>query len=156
MTDKVPIRRLPTGVPGLDAVLGGGCRSSRSTSSQARREPARRRSRSRSCSRWHARIGPPSTSPCSANRRSRCSAISSSSSSSTSAKVNASVRFVNLAKEALDGGLERGAEAHRPGSGGGVARDRDRRLVSIGHPGGETAERSGSTCSTSSRSWACG
>ena len=24
MTDKVPIRRLPTGVPGLDAVLGGG------------------------------------------------------------------------------------------------------------------------------------
>ena len=24
MTAKVPIRRLPTGVPGLDAVLGGG------------------------------------------------------------------------------------------------------------------------------------
>ncbi len=24
MTDKVPIRRLSTGVPGLDAVLGGG------------------------------------------------------------------------------------------------------------------------------------
>src|SRR6478736_459801 len=24
MTDKVPIRRLPTGVPGLDSVLGGG------------------------------------------------------------------------------------------------------------------------------------
>ena len=24
MTDKVPIRRLPTGVPGFDAVLGGG------------------------------------------------------------------------------------------------------------------------------------
>ena len=24
MTDKVPIRLLPTGVPGLDAVLGGG------------------------------------------------------------------------------------------------------------------------------------
>ena len=24
MSDKVPIRRLPTGVPGLDAVLGGG------------------------------------------------------------------------------------------------------------------------------------
>jgi len=24
MTDKVPIRRLPTGVPGLDEVLGGG------------------------------------------------------------------------------------------------------------------------------------
>jgi circadian clock protein KaiC len=24
MTDKVPVRHLPTGVPGLDAVLGGG------------------------------------------------------------------------------------------------------------------------------------
>ena len=24
MSDKVPIRRLPTGVPGLDAILGGG------------------------------------------------------------------------------------------------------------------------------------
>ena len=24
MSEKVPIRRLPTGVPGLDAVLGGG------------------------------------------------------------------------------------------------------------------------------------
>jgi hypothetical protein len=27
MSDKVPIRRLPTGVPGLDAVLGGRCPS---------------------------------------------------------------------------------------------------------------------------------
>jgi circadian clock protein KaiC len=55
MSDKVPIRRLPTGVPGLDAVLGGGVPEF---------------------------------------------------SFFDLAKVNESVRSINLAKEALEGGLD--------------------------------------------------
>lgn len=41
MNTKVTINRLATGVPGLDEVLGGGCRSFRSTLSPARRAVAK-------------------------------------------------------------------------------------------------------------------
>ena len=40
--DRVAIRKLPTGVPGLDEILGGGCPSIRSTSSPAPPDPGRR------------------------------------------------------------------------------------------------------------------
>ena len=152
MNDKVPIRRLPTGVPELDAVLGGGVPEFSFNSLQVRREPARRPSSTRSCSRWQARsarsllhlLGEP---PLKMLRYQQQFEFFDA------AKVNASVRFNNLAKEALGGGLEevlkrivQEVEAASPAI---VIVDSFRSVIQTAQrPNGRLA------LSTSSRSWA--
>ena len=71
------------------------------------------------------------------------------------AKVNASVRFSNLAKEALDGGLEVVLKRIVQEVEAVIARYRDRRLVPIGHRRRHNGRTDGWTCSTSSRNWGC-
>src|SRR4029077_1244838 len=106
MTDKVPIRRLPTGVPGLDSVLGGGVPefsfnlvagapgSGRTTLVQqimftlaSPDRPAL----------FFTVLGEPPLKMLRYQQQFEFFDV---------AKVNASVRFVNLANEALEGGLD--------------------------------------------------
>ena len=106
MTDKVPIRRLSTGVPGLDAVLGGGLPefsfnvvagapgAGKTTLVQQIMFALARRD-------WPALyftvLGEPPLKMLRYQQQFEFFNI---------AEVNASVRFVNLAKEALEGGLD--------------------------------------------------
>jgi circadian clock protein KaiC len=106
MTAKVPIRRLPTGVPGLDAVLGGGVPefsfnliagtpgAGRTTLVQqimfALATPERP-------ALFFTVLGEPPLKMLRYQQQFEFFDV---------AKVNSSVRFVNLAKEALDGGLD--------------------------------------------------
>jgi circadian clock protein KaiC len=106
MTDKVPIRRLPTGVPGLDEVLGGGVPefsfnlvagvpgSGKTTLVQqimfALASPDRP-------ALFFTVLGEPPLKMLRYQQQFEFFDL---------AKVNASVRFVNLANEALDGGLD--------------------------------------------------
>jgi circadian clock protein KaiC len=143
MTDKVPIRRLSTGVPGLDAVLGGGLPefsfnvvagapgAGKTTLVQQIMFTLARPDRP---ALYFTVLGEPPLKMLRYQQQFEFFKI---------AEVNASVRFVNMAKEALEGGLDEVLRTHRPGSGGRVARDRDRRLISIGHASRETAERRG-------------
>lgn len=106
MTDKVPIRRLPTGVPGLDAVLGGGVPefsfnvvagtpgAGKTTLVQQIMFALARADRP---ALFFTVLGEP---PLKMLRYQQQFAFFDL------AKVNASVRFVNLAKEALAGGLD--------------------------------------------------
>jgi circadian clock protein KaiC len=106
MTAKVPIRRLPTGVPGLDAVLGGGVPefsfnliagtpgAGKTTLVQqimfALATPERP-------ALFFTVLGEPPLKMLRYQQQFEFFDV---------AKVNSSVRFVNLAKEALDGGLD--------------------------------------------------
>jgi len=106
MTDKVPIRRLPTGVPGLDEVLGGGVPefsfnlvagvpgSGKTTLVQqimfALASPDRR-------ALFFTVLGEPPLKMLRYQQQFDFFDM---------AKVNASVRFVNLADQALNGGLD--------------------------------------------------
>jgi len=106
MTDKVPIRRLPTGVPGLDAVLGGGVPefsfnliagtpgAGKTTLVQqmmfALATPERP-------ALFFTVLGEPPLKMLRYQQQFEFFDL---------AMVNSSVRFVNLAKEALDGGLD--------------------------------------------------
>jgi circadian clock protein KaiC len=106
MTDKVPIRRLPTGVPGLDAVLGGGVPeysfnlisgtpgAGKTTLVQQIMFALARRDRP---ALYFTVLGEPPLKMLRYQQQFEFFDV---------AKVNASVRFSNLAKEALDGGLE--------------------------------------------------
>ncbi len=97
------IRQLPTGVPGLDEILGGGLPEysfniiagapgcGKTTLAHQIVVRQRQPGATRRC-----------TSPCWANRPSRCCAISSSSRSSINAKLDGSIRFVNLSQLVLD------------------------------------------------------
>jgi circadian clock protein KaiC len=105
MTDKVPIRQLPTGVPGLDAVLGGGVPefsfnliagapgSGKTTLAQhimfslaARARPAL----------YFTVLGEPAV---------KMLRYQQQFSFFDAAKVNDSIRFINVAQDVLDGGL---------------------------------------------------
>ena len=106
MTDKVPIRRLPTGVPGLDAVLGGGVPefsfnliagtpgAGKTTLVQqimfALATPERP-------ALFFTVLGEPPLKMLRYQQQFNFFDL---------AKVNTSVRFISLAKEALDGGLD--------------------------------------------------
>src|SRR6476659_2340005 len=106
MTDKVPIRRLSTGVPGLDAVLGGGLPefsfnvvagspgAGKTTLVQQIMFALARPDRP---ALFFTVLGEP---PLKMLRYQQQFGFFDA------AKVNASVRFSNLAKEALGGGLE--------------------------------------------------
>jgi circadian clock protein KaiC len=106
MTDKVPIRRLSTGVPGLDAVLGGGLPefsfnvvagapgAGKTTLVQQIMFTLARRDRP---ALYFTVLGEPPLKMLRYQQQFEFFNI---------AEVNASVRFVNLAKEALEGGLD--------------------------------------------------
>ena len=106
MTDKVPIRLLPTGIPGLDAVLGGGVSefsfnlvagapgSGKTTLVQQIMFALARPDRP---ALFFTVLGEPPLKMLHYQQQFEFFDI---------AKVNASVRFINLAKEALDGGLD--------------------------------------------------
>ena len=106
MTDKVPIRRLATGVPGLDAVLGGGVPefsfnviagapgAGKTTLVQQIMFALARADRP---ALFFTVLGEP---PLKMLRYQQQFAFFDV------AKVNAAVRFINLAKEAVDGGLD--------------------------------------------------
>jgi circadian clock protein KaiC len=105
MTDKVPIRQLPTGVPGLDAVLGGGVPelsfnliagapgSGKTTLAQhimfALAEPARP-------ALYFTVLGEPPV---------KMLRYQQQFSFFDAAKVNDSIRFINVAQDVLEGGL---------------------------------------------------
>ncbi len=105
MSDKVPIRRLPTGVPGLDAVLGGGVPefsfnvvagtpgAGKTTLVQQIMFALARPDRP---ALFFTVLGEPPLKMLRYQQQFEFFDL---------AKVNASVRFTNLAKEALDGGL---------------------------------------------------
>jgi circadian clock protein KaiC len=106
MTDKVPIRRLATGVPGLDAVLGGGVPefsfnviagapgAGKTTLVQQIMFTLARADRP---ALFFTVLGEPPLKMLRYQQQFEFFDV---------AKVNASVRFINLAKEALDGGLD--------------------------------------------------
>src|SRR4030095_15904523 len=106
MSDKVPIRRLPAGVPGLDAVLGGGVPEfsfnviagapggGKTTLVQQVLFALGRPDRP---ALFFTVLGEPPLKMLRYQQQFGFFDV---------AKVNASVRFSNLAKEALDGGLE--------------------------------------------------
>jgi circadian clock protein KaiC len=106
MTDKVPIRRLPTGVPGLDAVLGGGVPefsfnvvagtpgAGKTTLVQQIMFALARADRP---ALFFTVLGEPPLKMLRYQQQFEFFDL---------AKVNTSVRFVNMAKEALDGGLD--------------------------------------------------
>jgi circadian clock protein KaiC len=106
MTDKVSIRRLPTGVPGLDAVLGGGVPefsfnvvagtpgAGKTTLVQQVMFALARADRP---ALFFTVLGEPPLKMLRYQQQFEFFDM---------AKVNASVRFINLAKEALAGGLE--------------------------------------------------
>ena len=106
MTDKVPIRRLATGVPGLDAVLGGGVPefsfkvsagapgAGKTTLVQQIMFALARADRT---ALFFTVLGEPPLKMLRYQQQFEFFDV---------AKVNASVRFINLAKEALDGGLD--------------------------------------------------
>ena len=106
MTDKVPIRRLSTGVPGLDAVLGGGLPefsfnvvagapgAGKTTLVQQIMFALARPDRP---ALYFTVLGEPPLKMLRYQQQFEFFDI---------AEVNASVRFVNLAKEALEGGLD--------------------------------------------------
>ena len=106
MTDKVPIRRLSTGVPGLDAVLGGGLPefsfnvvagapgAGKTTLVQQIMFTLARPDRP---ALYFTVLGEPPLKMLRYQQQFEFFNI---------AEVNASVRFVNLAKEALEGGLD--------------------------------------------------
>ena len=106
MTDKVPIRRLLTGVPGLDAVLGGGLPefsfnvvagapgAGKTTLVQQIMFALARPDRP---ALYFTVLGEPPLKMLRYQQQFEFFNI---------AEVNASVRFVNLAKEALEGGLD--------------------------------------------------
>jgi circadian clock protein KaiC len=106
MTDKVPIRRLPTGVPGLDAVLGGGVPefsfnviagapgAGKTTLVQQMMFALARADRP---ALFFTVLGEPPLKMLRYQQQFEFFDV---------AKVNASVRFINLAKEALDSGLD--------------------------------------------------
>ena len=82
VSESSVIRNVPTGVPGLDAVLGGGlCESSFNLIAGAP-GPGKTTLVQQILFANASRNGPRSTSRCSASRRSRCSATSRSSTSS--------------------------------------------------------------------------
>jgi hypothetical protein len=68
-SEKVVIRKLPSGARGLDEILGGGIRSSRSISSRVRRAAGKQLSRTRSSSRTQRPRSQRSISPCWVSRR---------------------------------------------------------------------------------------
>jgi circadian clock protein KaiC len=106
MTDRVPIRRLPTGVPGLDAVLGGGVPefsfnvvagapgAGKTTLVQQIMFALARADRP---ALFFTVLGEPPLKMLRYQQQFEFFDV---------AKVNASVRFINLAKEALAGGLD--------------------------------------------------
>jgi circadian clock protein KaiC len=106
MTDKVPIRRLPTGVPGLDGVLGGGVPefsfnliagapgAGKTTLAHQIMFALARPDRP---ALFFTVLGEPPLKMLRYQQQFEFFDIE---------KVNTSVRFVNLAKEALDGGLD--------------------------------------------------
>jgi circadian clock protein KaiC len=106
MTDKVTIRRLPTGVPGLDAVLGGGVPefsfnviagtpgAGKTTLVQQTMFALAGADRP---ALFFTVLGEPQLKMLRYQQQFEFFDL---------AKVNTSVRFINLAKEALDGGLE--------------------------------------------------
>jgi circadian clock protein KaiC len=106
MSDKVPIRRLATGVPGLDAVLGGGVPefsfnviagtpgAGKTTLVQQIMFALARPDRP---ALFCTVLGEPPLKMLRYQQQFEFFDL---------AKVNASVRFINLAKEALDGGLD--------------------------------------------------
>jgi circadian clock protein KaiC len=106
MTDKVPIRRLATGVPGLDAVLGGGVPefsfnviagapgAGKTTLVQQIMFALARADRP---ALFFTVLGEPPLKMLRYQQQFEFFDV---------AKVNASVRFINLAKEVLDGGLD--------------------------------------------------
>jgi circadian clock protein KaiC len=106
MTDKVPIRRLQTGVPGLDGVLGGGVPefsfnliagapgSGKTTLAHQIMFALARPDRP---ALFFTVLGEPPLKMLRYQQQFEFFNI---------AAVNASVRFVNLAKEALEGGLD--------------------------------------------------
>jgi circadian clock protein KaiC len=152
MTDKVPIRRLPTGVPGLDAVFGGGLPefsfnvvagapgSGKTTLAQQIMFALARPDRP---ALFFTVLG---ESPLKMLRYQQQFEFFDV------AKFNASVRFINLAKEALDGGLDEVLKRIVQEVGR-IARHR-RGLVSIGHPGRTTAGQRARR-GISSSNWAC-
>src|SRR4029078_6935618 len=105
MTDRVPIRRLSTGVPGLDAVLGGGVPefsfnviagapgSGKTTLGPQMMFGLARADRP---ALFFTVLGEPPLKMLRYQQQFEFFDLE---------KVNASVRLVNLAKEALDGGL---------------------------------------------------
>jgi circadian clock protein KaiC len=106
MSDKVPIRRLPTGVPGLDAVLGGGVPefsfnviagtpgAGKTTMVQQIMFSLARPGRP---ALFFTVLGEPPLKMLRYQQQFEFFDL---------AKVNTSVRFINLAKEARDGGLD--------------------------------------------------
>jgi len=106
MSDKVPIRRLPTGVPGLDAVLGGGVPefsfnvlagtpgAGKTTMVQQIMFSLARPDRP---ALFFTVLGEPPLKMLRYQQQFEFFDLT---------KVNTSVRFINLAKEALDGGLD--------------------------------------------------
>ena len=95
---------LATGVPGLDQVLGGGLPELSFNLIAGGPGSGKTTLTSRSCSPTRPPSGRRSTSPCSASRRSRCCATSSSSPSSTRPRSASDVHFVNLSDEVLRAG----------------------------------------------------
>jgi circadian clock protein KaiC len=106
MTDRVPIRRLATGVPGLDAVLGGGVPefsfnviagtpgAGKTTMVQQIMFALARPDRP---ALYFTVLGEPPLKMLRYQQQFEFFDV---------AKVNGSVRFINLAKEVLDGGLD--------------------------------------------------
>ena len=106
MTDRVPIRRLPTGVPGLDAVLGGGVPefsfnvvagtpgAGKTTLVQQIMFALARADRP---ALFFTVLGEPPLKMLRYQQQFEFFDV---------AKVNASVRFINMAKEVLEGGLD--------------------------------------------------
>jgi len=107
MSNKVGIRRLATGVPGLDNLLGGGLPEFSFNLIAAHPAVEKQRSLIRSCSRWQSRIIGRCSSRCLGEPALKMLRYQQQFPFFDISKVNNSIRFVNLSADLQDEDFDR-------------------------------------------------